>query len=404
MDASIPDRAGEASGDNVAAFGQEALDAALAVGAGRAALLLLNGVSVAEAHAATGVLRSVDIVETLAESLGEGRVAILAPHLRETGGAADLAARLLGALPAATRASAAIGIAVAPEDGGHWQSLLETADRAAHRANQYNEGRFAFADDARDQRWRVGPLLPGAIAEALVRDEFSLRFQPITDLATGMVSGAETLLRWRRKSGEDWSPAIFIPEAERRGLMEPITIWTFDAAARAAAELSAVGPIGINLSAAMLGPGAVEIVSGIVKKAPVAPHAFNIEITETAPFLNEADAIADVEAIAALGCGIAIDDFGAGQASLSYAVKLPATRIKLDASLVYAAEDNPRARAAIRATAALAAEVGADVVAEGVRDQAMADQMLGLGVSKGQGRHFGAPMRFEAFKKHAGLD
>jgi len=118
MDASIPDRAGEASGDNVAAFGQEALDAALAVGAGRAALLLLNGVSVAEAHAATGVLRSVDIVETLAESLGGGRVAILAPHLRETGGAADLAARLLGALPAATRTTAAIGIAVAPEDGG----------------------------------------------------------------------------------------------------------------------------------------------------------------------------------------------------------------------------------------------------------------------------------------------
>jgi len=56
-----------------------------------------------------------------------------------------------------------------------------------------------------------------------------------------MVSGAETLLRWRRTSGEDWPPAIFIPEAERRGLMEPITIWTFDAVARAAAELSAIG-------------------------------------------------------------------------------------------------------------------------------------------------------------------
>jgi EAL domain-containing protein (putative c-di-GMP-specific phosphodiesterase class I) len=154
----------------------------------------------------------------------------------------------------------------------------------------------------------------------------------------------------------------------------------------------------------MLGQGAVEIVTGIVKKAPVLPHAFNIENTETAPFLNEADAIADVEALAALGCGIAIDDFGASQASLSYAVKLPATRIKLDASLVYAAEDNPRARAAIRATAALAAEVGADVVAEGGRDQPIADQMLSLGVSKGQGRHFGAPMRLEAFKMHAGLD
>ena len=100
------------------------------------------------------------------------------------------------------------------------------------------------------------------------------------------MSGAETLLRWRRTSGEDWPPAIFIPEAERRGLMEPITIWTFDAAARAAIELSAVGPIGINLSAAMLGQGAAEIVSGIVRKASVAPDAFNIEITETAPFLN----------------------------------------------------------------------------------------------------------------------
>lgn len=186
--------------------------------------------------------------------------------------------------------------------------------------------------------------------------------------------------------------------------MEPITIWTLDAAARAAVELSADSPIRINLSAAMLRQGAVGIVSGIVKKASIAPHAFNIEITETARYLNEADAIADVEALATLGCGVAIDDCGVGQASLSYAVKLPATRIQLDVCLVYAAEDNPGARAAIWVTAALAAEVGADFVAEGVRDQAMADQMLGLGVSKGQGRHFGAPMRFEAFKKHAGLD
>ena len=82
MDASIPDGAGEASGDNVAAFGQAVLDAALAVGAGRAALLLLNGVSPVEAHASAGVLRSVDIVEFLAESLGDGRIAISAPHLR----------------------------------------------------------------------------------------------------------------------------------------------------------------------------------------------------------------------------------------------------------------------------------------------------------------------------------
>lgn len=212
------------------------------------------------------------------------------------------------------------------------------------------------------------------------------------------------MLRWRRAGGEDWPPSIFIPEAERRGLIEPITIWTFEAASRAAEELSVIGPIGVNLSAAMFGEGAAEIIKGIIGKAVAGPTAFNIEITETALFLNESDAIADVDAIAALGCGMAIDDFGAGQASLSYAVTLPAPRVKLDASLVFAAEHNPRAQAAIRATATLAAEVGSDVVREGGRDQAMADQMLCLGASKGQGRHLGAPMQFDAFKMHAGLD
>ncbi len=388
----------------MATFGQDALDAALAAGAGRAALLLLDGVTAAEAHAAAGVLRSVDIVETLAESLGEGSVVILAPHLRETGGAADLAARLLAALPAQICKQAAIGIAVAPEDGGHWRGLLDVSNAAAKRARSYSDGRFAFVDEARDRRWRIGPLLAGAIAEALAEDEYSLRFQPIADLATGAVSGAEALLRWRRTSGEDWPPAVFIPEAERRGLIEPITIWTFEAAAKAASSLSSVGPVGVNLSAAMLGEGAAEIVSGVLKLSGIPPQALNVEITETAPFLNEADAIADVEAIAALGCGVAIDDFGAGQAALSYAVKLPASRIKLDSSMVFAAAENARARATIRATSALAADVGADVVAEGIQDQAMAEQMLALGVSKGQGRHFGAPMRFDAFKTYAGLD
>lgn len=388
----------------MAAFGQPALDAALAVGAGRAALLLLNGISIEQAQSAAKVLRSVDVVEIVAESLGQGRVAVLAPHLRETGGAADLAARILSAIPSATRETAAIGIAVAPDDGGQWQALLETADRAASRAANYVEGRFAFAEEARDRRWRVGPLLARAIADALSRDEFSMRFQPIADLATGAVSGCEALLRWRRKGGEDWAPAVFIPEAERRGLIEPITIWTFEAAAKAAHELKSIGPIGINLSATMLGQGASEIVAGVFKTAGVSPRHFNIEITETAPFLNEAEAIADVEVIAALGCGISIDDFGAGQAALSYAVKLPATRIKLDASMVHGAATNARARAAIRATAMLAADVGADIVAEGIQDQATADMMASLGVTKGQGRHFGAPMRFEAFKTHAGLD
>lgn len=385
-------------------FGQPALDAALAVGAGRAALLLLNGISIQQAQSATTVLRSVDIVETVTESLGEGRVAVLAPHLRETGGAADLAARILGALPSTSLKTAAIGIAVAPEDGGHWQGLFEAASLAASRAAEYTEGRFAFADAARDRRWRVGPLLAGAIADALGRDEFSLRFQPVVDLATQAVAGCEALLRWRRQGGENWAPAVFIPEAERRGLIEPITIWTFEAAAQVAKDLQGVGPIGVNLSAVMLGQGASEIIEGVCKTAGISPQAFNIEITETAPFLDEADAIKDVEAIAALGCGVAIDDFGAGQAALSYAVKLPATRIKLDASMVHGAETNARARAAIRATALLADEVGADVVAEGIQSQATADMMGNLGVGKGQGRHFGAPMRFEAFKNHAGLD
>ena len=99
-----------------------------------------------------------------------------------------------------------------------------------------------------------------------------------------------------------------------------------------------------------------------------------------------------MEALAALGCPIAIDDFGAGNASLAYVVRLPASRIKLDASLTHSFERNERARAAIAATARLAADVGADVVAEGVRTNAQAKALAALGVGLGQGAFFGRPV------------
>ena len=124
-------------------------------------------------------------------------------------------------------------------------------------------------------RW---PIIARGDCRSLASDEFSLRLQPITDVATSRVRGVEKLLRGRRLSGEDWPFQISNPEADRRGLMEPIRIWIFHAADKAAVDLSAVSSFGINLSAAILGEGVAEIVTGTVKNVSVAPHAFILRL------------------------------------------------------------------------------------------------------------------------------
>ena len=395
MDASIPSEAGEANGGLSAELGQAALDAALSGAAGRAALLLIGGLApAAVAQALSPLLRSADAAAIVAGD----RVAVLAPHLRETGGAADFAARIIASLPPEAQLGAAIGISVAPDDGAGWRALFDAAERALGRAEAYAAGRFAFPDEDRDARWRIGPLLAPAIAEALAEDQFRLVYQPIVRFRDGAWAGAEALIRWDRPGGETWPPAVFIPEAERRGLIEPITAWTLTTAVRRLAELRDRDfRIGVNLSGAMLGLGANEMIVRLLRQYHVQPDRLVVELTETAPILNSREALAEVEAIAALGCIVAIDDFGAGHASLGYVVRLPARRIKLDASLVRVCLTNGRARAAIRATTMLAHEIGADVVAEGVRNEEMAQALLEMGVDYGQGFAMAMPAEFIDF-------
>ena len=185
------------------------------------------------------------------------------------------------------------------------------------------------------------------------------------------------------------------PGAGRGGGVGRITAWTFEAACRALVDLGLSSGsgfrLGVNLSATTLGFGARDIVGETLARFGVDPAAIMIEITETMPFIDNPAAIADVHAIAALGCGIAIDDFGAGHASLAYAVRLPATRIKLDALLIRTAATDSRARAAVTATVGLARDIGADVVAEGVADEGLARFLADAGVELGQGALFGLP-------------
>lgn len=392
MAASIPGPGGDGYGGGAPELGPALLDRALAGTSGRAALLLVTGAPAAVVAAAVSpTLRRAD----LAVELAVDRVAVLAPHLRETSGAADLAARVLASLPTEAAAEAAIGIALAPEDGETWGALLAAAGVASGRASAYASGRFAFSDAARDALHRIGPLLAGAVAEALAEDQFRLVFQPIARLEDRIEVGVEALLRWPRPGGEHWPPDIFIREAERRGLIEPITAWTLDAACRQIRALPDVAPrnfrIGVNLSATQLGRGAAEMVAGVLKSTGADPARLTLEVTETAPFIDDAAAVRDVERIKALGCGVAIDDFGAGHASLAYVAKLPADRIKLDASLIRAAVFDARARAAVAATVRLAHDVGADVVAEGVATAGDAATVEALGVRLAQGGLIGPP-------------
>jgi EAL domain-containing protein (putative c-di-GMP-specific phosphodiesterase class I) len=241
----------------------------------------------------------------------------------------------------------------------------------------------------------LGSVVRGAEARvaylraALLDNRLRLVAQPIVDVHTGETLAEELLLRVVRRNGQVEPPGPYIQAAEHSRLAIQVDTWVLHRAARLAA---AGRHLHMNLSGRTVAHGAfADEIEAALDRHGAAPSLLTFEITETAPVLGRPEPGAVAQRIAALGCGLALDDFGMGYGALTYLHRLPVTMLKIDREFVTDVVANRRSRAILEAVVCIANRVGQTTVAEGVEDAATLAALRRCGVDMVQGFHLGQP-------------
>jgi diguanylate cyclase (GGDEF)-like protein len=334
--------------------------------------------------------------------LGGDEFALLLP-----GGGVAEAQRLAGAMLQALElpmtlqshvvdVRASIGIAVFPEHGGEGATLLRRADIAMYAAKRKNCG-VAVWDHAADQHSSERLSLLSDLRKAVDNDELTLAYQPKVALrGVGGEHYAEALVRWRHPTRGLVPPMEFIPFAEQTGYIRAITQWVLAHAIAQCAEWRFNGlpmNVSINLSTRDLMDATLpDRFTALLKRHRCAAQWITLEITESAVLDDPAHAIANLEQLHALGCRLAIDDYGTGYSSLAYLRRLPVHELKIDKSFVIGMAADASDALIVRSTIDLAHNLGLSVVAEGVENDPTLDRLRAMGCDMVQGYLLSRPM------------
>jgi diguanylate cyclase (GGDEF)-like protein/PAS domain S-box-containing protein len=295
--------------------------------------------------------------------------------------------------------SVSVGIAVATDQDHTAGSLLRDADAALSRSKRTGRARsVVFVDEMRQQaqeRLEVETQLRRAIAEEQLR----VYYQPVVDLRTGTVSGAEALVRWQHPTRGLISPVDFIPVAEETGLIVPLGGWVLEQACRQLVAWDAVGPsltLSVNLSGGQLAePDVVSRIADVLDSTGADPRRIALEITESVLMTDPEETLVVLNALKSLGVQLHVDDFGTGYSSLSRLKRFPVDALKVDRSFVDGLPFDTEDRAIVQAVVALAGALGLSTVAEGVESEEQLATLRVLGCSSAQGYLLGRPMPSE---------
>ena len=351
--------------------------------------------------------------DTLARLGGDEFLALL-PEVNAVDEATRVARRLIEAIREpfqiddnSFRIGCSLGISLYPEDGDSPEALVRNADTAMYRAKR--EGRNTYRLFRAEMNDHDSQLLA---LESALRDTvesgagLAVHYQPLVSRECGAVQGAEALLRWEHPDFGSVSPGVFIPMAERSGLIIPLGRWVMERVARQLCEWREAGlappRVAINLSASQFWQrDLVAQIRTLFADYALPPGQIGFELTESVLLDRQQEAVAVLEALRALGCRIAIDDFGTGYSSLSYLQDLPLTTLKVDRRFVQrlTGDDGERrgSAAIVAAVTGLAHELGLRVVAEGVETEEQLAALARYPVTLIQGYLTGRPVDARTF-------
>ncbi|HEV2999560.1 MAG TPA: EAL domain-containing protein [Solirubrobacteraceae bacterium] len=353
-----------------------------------------------------GTLRAEDTIARL----GGDEFAILLEELPSPSAAEATARRLLEALTPAIRLStsdkevvarASIGVALSTGPDDTADDLLRDADAAMYAAKNGGRNRHRVFEPDMHHRALERFALEGELRLALEREELTLEYQPVLELATHRVVAVEALVRWRHPERGLVPPGDFIPLAEETGLIVPLGRWVLEQACRCAKTLQGRPGVAekvmmsVNLSPRQFHhAGLVDDVARAIEHAGITPCTLVLEITESL-LLAELDATAEtLTQLKELGVRLALDDFGTGYSTLAYLRRFPIDILKLDRGLIGASEETDAKLT--KAIVGLGQSLELATVAEGIENAEQERELLELGCQLGQGFLFARPMSEEA--------
>ena len=293
--------------------------------------------------------------------------------------------------------TASLGISLYPPDTVDLDGLIRHTDMAMYRSKARGRNTYTFYSPDMNAEVEARLSLETSLRHALDRGEFNLLYQPKADLKTGRITGVEALIRWNRPGVGVVPPDQFISVLEETGLILPVGAWVIRTACADLATWDKLGlpvlTLAVNLSARQFRHQHLfQLIAETLAQARIAPHRFELELTES-QLMDYTDASrAMLASIADLGVRVAIDDFGTGHSSLSYIKRFNIDTLKIDRSFVRDITKDDDDSAIATAVIALGRSLQLKVVAEGVETLHQADYLRALGCDEIQGYLLSRPL------------
>ncbi len=348
--------------------------------------------------------------DTVARIGGDEFTVIVYPFDHEDDAAATVAKKIVEAMRYpmeiegnTLHVTTSVGIGIYPSDGEDSETLLRNADAAMYHAKERGRNNFQFYSKEMTALVMENFCLEKDLRNAVGSDQFRLYFQPLVDLASEQIVGAEALIRWEHPDKGLIPPDKFIPVAENIGLIATIDEWVINDACRHFAAWHkadyALDRISVNISGFEIEHvDLVELTRAALECSGIDPHQLELEVSERFIPRKGGKGIETLESLRELGVGLAIDDFGMGYSSLTYLKRLPINRLKIDRSFVKNIPEDTDDVAIARAVIALAKSLSLSVIAEGVENEEQRQILVAEGCNEGQGYMFGRAMPLEAFE------
>jgi diguanylate cyclase (GGDEF)-like protein len=292
--------------------------------------------------------------------------------------------------------SCSIGVAAYPSDGLTPEELLTHADIALYRAKELGRNNIQEFNPIMNQRASMRLKMETQLRKALENKEFTVFYQPKTNLISQRIVGMEALVRWHNPLLGFISPQAFIPLAEETGLIISLGEWVLKTACEQAVAWQQAGYqdllMSVNFSARQLAHSRIiEQIEHVLAETGLKPHNLELELTESMIMNNAEETIQVLQKIKSLGVHLSIDDFGTGYSSLAYLQSLPVDTLKIDKIFIDDIESQESNAPIVASVIALAKNLQLKVVAEGVETQSQIDYLKNHGCDEVQGYFYGKP-------------